>query len=91
MGSFLCDVPQPEGALRRLTMVLALGLVAVLRIVPPGDNVAFGEMVQRVLSASLPPVRSSVEEKLEESLREGHPFGPVRSGDRLSQSRAAWL
>src|SRR6185503_6738723 len=33
------------------------GLVAVLRIIPPGDNVAFGEMVWRVLSASLTPRR----------------------------------
>ena len=30
-------------------------MVAVLRIVPLGDNVALGEMVQRVLSASSPP------------------------------------
>ena len=36
-------------------MALVPGLVAVLRIVPPGDNVSFGEMVQRVLSASLTP------------------------------------
>ena len=55
MGPCLCDVPQPEGALRRLTMVSAPGLVAVLRIVPLGDNIALGEMGQRVLSASLTP------------------------------------
>ena len=36
-------------------MALVPGLVAVLRIVPPGDNVALGEMVWRVLSASLTP------------------------------------
>ena len=30
-------------------------MVAVLRIVPLGDNVALGEMGQRVLSASLTP------------------------------------
>ena len=36
-------------------MASALGLVAVLRIVPFGDNVALGEMVQRVLSASSTP------------------------------------
>ena len=53
--SYFCDVPQPEGALRRLTMASAPGLVAVLRIVPLGNNVALGEMVQRVLSASLTP------------------------------------
>ena len=50
-----CDVPQPEGALRCLTMASVPGLVAVLCIVPLGDNVALGEMVQRVLSASLTP------------------------------------
>src|SRR6185437_15600902 len=55
MGPCLCDVPQPEGALRRLTMASVPGLVAVLRIVPLGDNVALGEIVQRVLSASLTP------------------------------------
>src|SRR6185312_16522337 len=38
-------------------MPSAPGLVAVLRIVPLGDNVTLGEMVQRVLSASLPPRR----------------------------------
>ena len=38
-------------------MALVPGLVAVLRIVPPGDNVALGEMVWRVLSASLTPRR----------------------------------
>ena len=32
-------------------------MVAVLRIVPPGDNVALGEMMWRVLSASLTPRR----------------------------------
>ena len=36
-------------------MTLAPGLVAVVRIVPLGDNFALGEMVQGVLSASLPP------------------------------------
>ena len=55
VGSLFCDVPQPEGALRRLTMASAPGLAAVLRIVPLGDNVALGEVVQRVLSASLTP------------------------------------
>ena len=38
-------------------MALVPGLVVVLRIVPFGDNVALGEMVQRVLSASLTPRR----------------------------------
>ena len=38
-------------------MALAPGLVAVLRIVPLGDKVALGEMVWRVLSASLTPRR----------------------------------
>ena len=91
MGPCLCDVPQPEGALRRLTMASVPGLVAILRIVPHGDNVALGKMVQRVLSASLTPLaRSLVEENPEESLREGHPFGPVRSRGCFSQSRAAW-
>ena len=61
-------------------MALVPGLVAVLRIVPLGNKVALREMVQRVLSASLPPTRSSVEETLEESLRGGHPAGPGRSG-----------
>jgi len=36
-------------------MASAPGLVAVLRIVPLGDNIALGEMGQRVLSASLTP------------------------------------
>src|SRR6185503_1785774 len=53
--SCFCNVPYPEGALRCLTMALVPGLVVVLRIVPPGDNVALGEMVWRVLSASLTP------------------------------------
>jgi len=55
MGSCFCDVPQPEGALRRLTTASMPGLVAALRIVSLGDNVAPGEMSQRVLSASLTP------------------------------------
>src|SRR6185295_15916767 len=38
-------------------MALVPGLVAVLRTAPPGDNVALGEMVQRVLSASWTPRR----------------------------------
>ena len=37
-----------------------------------------------------PPAGSSVEEMLEESLRGGHPAGPVRSGGCSSQSLAAW-
>jgi len=56
-GSCLCDVPQPEGALRCLTTASAPDLVAVLRIVPLGDNDAPGEMVQKVLSASLTPCK----------------------------------
>ena len=36
-------------------MVLAPGLVAVFRIVPPGDKVALEETVRRALSASLTP------------------------------------
>ena len=36
-------------------MALAPGLVAVLRIVPPGNKVALGETVRRVLSASSTP------------------------------------
>ena len=55
VGSCFCNVPQPEGVLRCLTMASVPGLVAVLRIVPLGDNVTPGEMVQRVLSASLTP------------------------------------
>ena len=38
-------------------MAQAPGLAAVLRIVPPGDKVALGETVRRVLSASLTPRR----------------------------------
>ena len=38
-------------------MALLPGLVAVLRIVPPGNKVALGETVWRVLSASLTPSR----------------------------------
>ena len=38
-------------------MALVPGLVAVLSIVPSGDNVALGEMVWRVLSASSTPHR----------------------------------
>ena len=49
-------------------MALVPGLVAVLRIFPPGNKVALGETVWRVLSASLTPVGSSVEEMLEENL-----------------------
>ena len=44
VGSCFCDVPQPEGALRRLTMASALGLAAVLLTVPLGDNVALGDV-----------------------------------------------
>ena len=40
-------------------MALVPGLVAVLCLVPPGDNIALGEMVWRVLSASLTPCRVS--------------------------------
>ena len=36
-------------------MALVPGWVAVLRIVPPGDKVALGETVRRVLSASSTP------------------------------------
>jgi len=36
-------------------MALVPGLVAVLRVVPPGNKVALGEMVWRVLSASSTP------------------------------------
>ena len=36
-------------------MALVPGSVAVLRIVPPGDKVALGETVRRVLSASSTP------------------------------------
>ena len=36
-------------------MALAPGLAAVLRIVPPGNKVALGETVRRVLSASSTP------------------------------------
>ena len=52
MGSCSCDVPWPEGGWRCLTMALVPGLVAVLRIVPPGNKVALGETVRRALSAS---------------------------------------
>ena len=36
-------------------MALVPGLAVALRIVPPGDKVALGEMVRRVLSASSTP------------------------------------
>jgi len=36
-------------------VVVASGFVAVLRTVPVGDKVALGEVVSRVLSASLVP------------------------------------
>ena len=36
-------------------MALVPGLVAVLRIISPGNKVALGEMVRRVLSASSTP------------------------------------
>ena len=36
-------------------MTLVPGLVAILRIVPPGNKVALGETVRRVLSASSTP------------------------------------
>ena len=45
VGSCFCDVPQPEGVLRRLTKASAPGLAAVLRTIPLGDNVALGEAV----------------------------------------------
>ena len=45
VGSFFCDVPQHEGALRRLTMASTPDLAVVLRTVPVGDKVAFGEVV----------------------------------------------
>ena len=44
VGTCFCDVPQPEGALRRLIMTSPLGLVAVFRTVPLGDKVALGEV-----------------------------------------------
>ena len=40
-----CDVPQPERALRRLTMASAPGLATVLCTVPLGYKVAFGKVV----------------------------------------------
>ena len=36
-------------------MAMVPGLVAVLRIIPPGDKVALGGTVRRVLSASSTP------------------------------------
>jgi len=72
-------------------MALAPGLVAVLRIVPLGDKVARGDGVEgAVRQLDPPPTGSLVEEMLEESLRGGHPAGPVRSGGCSSQSLAAW-
>ena len=50
-----CDVPQPEGALRRLIMASAPGLASVLRTVPVGDKVGLKETTSRVLSANLTP------------------------------------
>ena len=47
--------PSLKGGWRRLTMAPEPGLVAVLRIVPPGDKVALEETVWRVLSASSTP------------------------------------
>ena len=44
VGSCFCDVPQPEGVLKRLTMASVPGLVAVLRTVPLGDNIALREV-----------------------------------------------
>ena len=38
-----------------MTVALALGLAAVLRIIPPGNKFALGEMVRRALSASSTP------------------------------------
>ena len=55
MKACFSDVPQPEGALRCLTMVSAPGFVTILRTVPVGDKVALREMASRVLSASLAP------------------------------------
>ena len=43
-GSCFCDVLEPEGALRRLTMASAPGLAAILCTIPLGDNVALGEV-----------------------------------------------
>ena len=40
-----------------MTIALVPGFVAVLRIVPPGDKVALGEMVRRGLSSSSTPRR----------------------------------
>ena len=49
-------------------MAMVPGLVAVLRIISPGNKVALGETV------------SLVEETLEENLRGEHPARPVRPG-----------
>ena len=56
-------------------MALALGLVAVLRIVPLGDKVTLGEMVWRVLSASLTPRRV---------------FGGGDAGRKLARRASHW-
>ena len=65
-------------------MALVPGLVADLRVVPPGNKVALGETLWRALSDSSTPAWSLMEETLEESLRGEHPAGPVRPGGCLS-------
>ena len=73
-------------------MALVPGLVAVLRIVPLVTRLLSGRRCRGCCPPACPPppARSLVEETLEESLRGGHPAGPVRSGGCSSQSRAAW-
>ena len=65
-------------------MALVPGLVAVLRIVPPGDEVALGEMVRRALSASSTPRIVFGGGDARRRLARKRPAGPVRSGGRFS-------
>ena len=76
--------------MRRLTIASAPGLVAVLRIVPLGDNVALGEMVQRVLSSSQPPRTVFGGGDARRKLARRAPRGTRAVWGLFLASRAAW-
>ena len=60
------------------------GFAVVLRIVLIGDKMALGEVASEGAIRQLDPPQGLWWRRPEESLREGHPFGPVQSGDCFS-------
>ena len=60
------------------------GFAVVLRTVPVGSKTALGEVASEGAIRQLNPPQGLWWRRPEESLREGHPFGPVRSGDCFS-------